>query len=97
MLPERAPAGEDLAARLRTVHMDMVAAVVAGEGLGRLSALAAEAVGAPVAVVVPRLGAHVGGRDVELAPVRACRRMVSTTVSTSWSATTHSILSFGRR
>jgi sugar diacid utilization regulator len=52
--------------------MDMVAAVVAGEGLGRVCALAAEAVGAPVAVVVPRLGAYVsGGLDVDVTPLRA--------------------------
>jgi len=52
--------------------MDMVAAVVAGEGLGRVCGLAAEAVGAPVAVVVPRLGAYVStGIDVELASLRS--------------------------
>jgi sugar diacid utilization regulator len=51
----------DPATRLRTVHMDMVAAVVAGEGLGRVCNLAADAVKAPVAVVVPRLGSFVGG------------------------------------
>lgn len=50
--------------------MDMVAAVVAGEGLGRVCALAAAAVGAPVVVVVPRLGAYASG-DVELGPARA--------------------------
>jgi sugar diacid utilization regulator len=49
------------ATRLRTVHMDMVAAVVAGEGLGRVCNLASDAVKAPVAVVVPRLGAFLGG------------------------------------
>ncbi len=73
MLPERAPGPpeQDLAARLRTVHMDMVAAVVAGEGLSRVCALAAAAVGAPVAVVVPRLGAYVGGGgEVDAAPLR---------------------------
>ena len=43
------------AARLRAVHLDMVAAVVAGEGLVRVEALAAAAVGAPVAIVLPRL------------------------------------------
>jgi sugar diacid utilization regulator len=51
----------DPATRLRTVHMDMVAAVVAGEGLGRVCNLAADAIKAPVAVVVPRLGAFIGG------------------------------------
>jgi sugar diacid utilization regulator len=51
--------------------MDMVAAVVAGEGLSRVCALAAAAVGAPVAVVVPRLGAYVGGGgEVDAAPLR---------------------------
>src|SRR3954468_5608077 len=49
--------------------MDMVAAVVAGEGLGRVCALAAAAVGATVAVVVPRLGAY-GGGDVDAGPLR---------------------------
>jgi sugar diacid utilization regulator len=49
------------ATRLRAVHMDMVAAVVAGDGLGRVCNLAADAVRAPVAVVVPRLGTFVGG------------------------------------
>jgi sugar diacid utilization regulator len=52
--------------------MDMVAAVVAGEGLGRVCALAAEAVGAPVAVVVPRLGAYTSsGPDIDVSPLRA--------------------------
>jgi PucR family transcriptional regulator, purine catabolism regulatory protein len=61
----------DLAARLRTVHMDMVAAVVAGEGLGRVCNLAADAVKAPVAVIVPRLGAYLGGdSELDLAPLR---------------------------
>ena len=35
----------------------MVDAVLAGEGLGRVAELAAEAAGAPVAIVIPRLGA----------------------------------------
>lgn len=51
----------DPAARLRTVHMDMVAAVVAGEGLHRVCNLAADAMKVPVAVVVPQLGTFVGG------------------------------------
>ena len=54
MLPSPAPGGDvpaarpsadrrpGLASRLRTVHMDMVAAVVAGEGLARVCVLAAE-------------------------------------------------------
>jgi sugar diacid utilization regulator len=54
--------------------MDMVAAVVAGDGLGRVCNLAADAVKAPVAVVVPRLGAFVGGdtgTDTDVGPLRA--------------------------
>jgi PucR family transcriptional regulator, purine catabolism regulatory protein len=70
--PEDRAVSPELAARLRTVHMDMVAAVVAGEGLGRVCALAADAVGAPIAVVVPRLGAYTSsGPDVDLSPLRA--------------------------
>ena len=34
----------------------MVDAVLAGEGLGRVAELAAEAAGSPVAIVIPRLG-----------------------------------------
>jgi sugar diacid utilization regulator len=43
--------------RLRAVHLEMVDAVLGGDGLERVAALAAEAAGAPVAVVIPRLGA----------------------------------------
>ena len=45
-----------LVERLRSVHLKMVDAVLAGEGLARVAALAAEAAGAPVAIVIPRLG-----------------------------------------
>ena len=44
-----------LVERLRSVHLRMVDSVLAGEGLGRVAALAAEAAGAPVAIVIPRL------------------------------------------
>ena len=43
-----------LAERLRAVHLQMVDAVLGGEGLTRVAALAAEAAGGPVAIVVPR-------------------------------------------
>jgi len=46
-----------LVERLRAVHLQMVDAVLSGDGLARVAALAAEAAGAPVAIVVPRLGA----------------------------------------
>ena len=55
-----APAGDvPLVARLRGVHLEMVDAVLGGDGLGRVAELAAAAAGAPVAVVVPRLGVQV--------------------------------------
>jgi sugar diacid utilization regulator len=46
-----------LVERLRGLHLRMVDAVLAGDGLERVAELASEAVGAPVAIVVPRLGA----------------------------------------
>jgi len=57
-LPDEAEplgAAAPLVERLRRVHLEMVEAVLGGEGLGRVAELAAAAVGAPVAVVVPRL------------------------------------------
>jgi sugar diacid utilization regulator len=51
------PAGPaPLVERLRSVHLKMVDSVLAGEGLARVAELAAEAAGAPVAIVIPRLG-----------------------------------------
>ncbi len=54
-----------LVERLRAVHLEMVDAVLGGDGLSRVAALAANAAGAPVAIVIPRLGATVvaGGAD----------------------------------
>lgn len=49
-----------LAARLRSVHLEMVGAVLAGEGLERVAELAAEAAEAPVWIELPRLAAAVG-------------------------------------
>ena len=45
-----------LVERLRSVHLKMVDSVLAGEGLGRVAELAADATGSPVAIVIPRLG-----------------------------------------
>jgi sugar diacid utilization regulator len=53
--PDRA-APPPLVERLRSVHLKMVDSVLAGEGLARVAELAAEAAGAPVAIVIPRLG-----------------------------------------
>jgi len=50
-------AGAALVARLREVHGAMVEAVLSGDGLEHVASIAADAVAAPVAVVVPRLGA----------------------------------------
>ena len=51
------PAGSaPLVERLRSVHLRMVDSVLAGEGLGRVAELAADATGSPVAIVIPRLG-----------------------------------------
>jgi len=43
------------AERLRSVHLEMVDAVLSGEGLPRVAELAGRAIGARVAIVVPRL------------------------------------------
>lgn len=47
--------GAGLMARLRELHLQMVDAVLSGEGLDRVAQLAAGAAGGPVAIVVPRL------------------------------------------
>jgi hypothetical protein len=72
---EAAPsAGPDVtrAQRLRTVHQRMLEAVLGGGGLGEVAELAAEAAGAPVAVLVPRLDAAVTspGARADLAALR---------------------------
>jgi sugar diacid utilization regulator len=67
------PGAASLVERLRAVHLAMVDAVLGGEGLAGVAALAAEAAGAPVAVVVPRLGAAAvapGGDDAALPRLR---------------------------
>jgi len=51
--------GRPLVEVLRGVHLQMVDAVLSGEGLGRVAELASAAAGAPVAIVVPRSGAAV--------------------------------------
>ncbi len=43
----------------RGAHLQMVGAVLAGEGLERIAEIAADHVGAPVAVIVPRIGENV--------------------------------------
>jgi sugar diacid utilization regulator len=53
------PEPPTLVERLRAVHLQMMDAVLGGEGLARVAELAAEAAGGAVAIVVPRLGAAV--------------------------------------
>ena len=57
---------------LREVHQRMLEAVLGGGGLGEVAELAAEAAGAPVAIVVPRLDAAVcsPGARADLAALR---------------------------
>ena len=54
-----APTAATLVERLRGLHLRMVDAVLAGDGLERVAELAADAVGGAVAIVVPRLGTAV--------------------------------------
>jgi sugar diacid utilization regulator len=57
----------------------MVDAVLAGDGLGRVAELAAEAAGGPVAIVVPRIGAAAvaGARGAAAQSLPALKRYVS--------------------
>jgi sugar diacid utilization regulator len=61
-----------LVERLRSVHLEMVDAVLGGDGLGRVAQLAADAAGGTVAIVVPRLGAAAAsaGGPSDLGPLR---------------------------
>jgi sugar diacid utilization regulator len=69
------PAGAALVERLRAVHLEMMDAVLGGDGLGRVAQLAADAAGAGVAIVVPRLGAAAISRGAP-ADLAALRRYV---------------------
>lgn len=51
------PLPDGLVQRLREIHLQMVEAVLGGDGLDRVARLAADAAGAPVVIVIPRLGA----------------------------------------
>jgi DNA-binding PucR family transcriptional regulator len=58
-VPDTAAPGrpaEEPAERLRSIHLEMVDAVLSGEGLPRVAELAGREIGARVAIVVPRLG-----------------------------------------
>ena len=66
------PAATSLVERLRAVHLQMLDAVLTGDGLSAVADLAADAAGGPVVVVVPRLGVAVAssGGEPALAAVR---------------------------
>jgi len=71
---DAASAPPSLVERLRAVHLQMVDAVLTGEGLGRVAELAAAAAGGPVAIVVPRLGAPALSAGARGADTGALRR-----------------------
>jgi sugar diacid utilization regulator len=78
------PAGgaAGLVARLRAVHLEMLDAVLGGDGLPRVAALAAKAAEAPVAIVVPRLlRGLVTSPDAAGAPLEDLRRYVADRVA----------------
>jgi sugar diacid utilization regulator len=68
---------EPVVARLRAVHLEMVDAVLSGDGLARVAALAARASGVPVAIVVPRLGVAVAAPEDAEVDLAALRRYVA--------------------
>jgi PucR family transcriptional regulator, purine catabolism regulatory protein len=63
--------------RLRAVHLEMVDAVLGGDGLDRVAALAADPAGAPVAIVIPRLGAAVAAPAASEEDLAVLRRYVA--------------------
>jgi PucR family transcriptional regulator, purine catabolism regulatory protein len=66
-----------LVERLRAVHLEMVDAVLGGDGLDKVAALAADAAGAPVAIVIPRLGAAAAAPTAGEEDLAALRRYVA--------------------
>lgn len=70
--------GRALVERLRELHLRMLDAVLGGGGLERVAQIAAEACGAPVAILVPRLGAAAaGGAAAEAGVPGPVRRYVA--------------------
>jgi PucR family transcriptional regulator, purine catabolism regulatory protein len=72
-----APRGGGIVERLRAVHLEMVDAVLGGDGLDRVAALAADAAGAAVAIVIPRLGAAAVAPDASEDDLGVLRRYVA--------------------
>ena len=76
--PEATTGG--LVERLRAIHLQMVEAVLGGEGLDHVARLAAGAAGAPVVIVIPRLGAFALGGTADEVPgetLEAVKRYVA--------------------
>ncbi len=55
--PEPTEPEVPLVERLRDLHLRMVDAVLGGDGVAEVARLTAQMTGAPVAIVLPRLGA----------------------------------------
>jgi sugar diacid utilization regulator len=72
-----APRGGGIVERLRAVHLEMVDAVLGGDGLDRVAALAADAAGAAVAIVIPRLGAAAVAPEASEDDLGVLRRYVA--------------------
>jgi PucR family transcriptional regulator, purine catabolism regulatory protein len=75
--PVTPTAATTLVERLRAVHLQMLDAVLTGDGLSAVADLAADASGGPVIVVVPRLGVAVASAGGE-GSLPAVRRYVGT-------------------
>lgn len=80
--PKKDPAPSGLAGglveRLRAIHLQMVDAVLGGDGLERVARLASDAAGVPVVIVIPRLGAAaMAGEAVAEPTLEAIRAYVA--------------------
>jgi len=72
------PSAGGLVERLRAIHLQMVEAVLGGEGLDHVARLAAGAAGGSVLIVIPRLQAFAhGGADAPAETLDAVRRYVA--------------------
>jgi sugar diacid utilization regulator len=71
------PTAAGLVARLRALHLEMVDAVLGGDGLARVAEIAATAAGAPVAIVVPRLDAVAAAGAWDDLSLEGARRYVA--------------------
>jgi len=72
---EAPPERTSLVERLRSVHSQMVDAVIGGEGLERVAELAGRSAGGAVAIVIPRIGAAASS-GASAADLDALRRYV---------------------